>query len=119
MSTHTVRRSGDDGARHAVVELNGVSHVLAAALPRGGATLPEQATDALEGVATVMAAEGAAAAAGSRTAWVSRTTVPAAVVSIRQMGRGDMRSLAIAGAAARRKEESSRGARRHITVLAT
>jgi enamine deaminase RidA (YjgF/YER057c/UK114 family) len=62
MSTHTVRKTARAGIHQAIVEQDGVRHVYVTAVPRAGATLREQAKDALEAVAAVMSDEGAAGA---------------------------------------------------------
>ena len=62
MSTDMVRKIARERSQHSVVELNGVCHVFATVVPRAGATLRDQARDALEAVAAVMSAEGAAGA---------------------------------------------------------
>jgi enamine deaminase RidA (YjgF/YER057c/UK114 family) len=57
MAVPTIRRRTGRGLSSAVVELNELRHVFATALPQDGCTLREQAEDALERVATVMAHE--------------------------------------------------------------
>jgi enamine deaminase RidA (YjgF/YER057c/UK114 family) len=53
-----IRKESSDGIGYSVVELNGVSHVYAAAVPRAGQTLEEQAQDALRTIEAVMHEEG-------------------------------------------------------------
>ena len=62
MSTPMVRKIVGDRSCHSLVELNDVCHVFATVVPRSGNTLREQVRDALEGIAAVMSAEGAAGA---------------------------------------------------------
>ena len=58
MATHTIRKVSDDGIGYSVVELNDVRHVFAAAVPRRGATLRQQADDALRTIEAVNHEEG-------------------------------------------------------------
>ena len=58
MATHTIRKSSHEGIGYSVVELNDVRHVFAAAVPRRGLTLRQQADDALRTIAAVIQAEG-------------------------------------------------------------
>lgn len=58
MSAKIVHKVVRNSGRYSVVEINEVSHVFAAVIPRRGTTLLEQTQDALEAVAEVMAAEG-------------------------------------------------------------
>ena len=51
MATHTIRRVSHEGIGYSVVELNDVCHVFAAAVPRRGSTLHQQAEDALRTIA--------------------------------------------------------------------
>jgi enamine deaminase RidA (YjgF/YER057c/UK114 family) len=53
-----IRKESSDGIGYSVVELNGVSHVFAAAIPRGGDTLDQQARDALRTIEAVIDEEG-------------------------------------------------------------
>lgn len=53
-----IRRETGEGGGYTVVRLNGVSHVFAAAVPRGGGTLGEQADDALRTIEAVIEEEG-------------------------------------------------------------
>ncbi len=53
-----VRKVSDDGVGYSVVELNDVRHVYAAAVPRNGTTLEEQAEDALRTIEAVIQEEG-------------------------------------------------------------
>ncbi len=53
-----IRKESKDGIGYSVIELNGISHVLAAAVPRTGNTLREQAKDALQTIEGVIADEG-------------------------------------------------------------
>jgi len=62
MSTPMVRKIDRERSHYSVVELSDVCHVFASVVPRGGATVRDQATDALEAIATVMSAEGAGGA---------------------------------------------------------
>jgi len=62
MYTPMVRKIARERSHHSVVELNDVGHVFATVVPGAGATLRDQARDALEGIAAVMSAEGAAGA---------------------------------------------------------
>jgi enamine deaminase RidA (YjgF/YER057c/UK114 family) len=52
------RITGSEGVGYAVVELNDVGHVLAAAVPRKGATLAEQTWDALQTIRQLSRDEG-------------------------------------------------------------
>jgi enamine deaminase RidA (YjgF/YER057c/UK114 family) len=54
-----VRKCSSDGVGYTVVELNDVRHVLAAAVPRKGETLDQQADDALRTIEAVICEEGA------------------------------------------------------------
>jgi enamine deaminase RidA (YjgF/YER057c/UK114 family) len=54
-----IRRQSSEGVGYSVVELDGVRHVFAAAVPRRGATLREQAHDALATIRRVLEDEGA------------------------------------------------------------
>lgn len=58
MATHTIRKVSDDGIGYSVVELNDVRHVFAAAVPRRGVTLRQQADDALRTIEAVNHEEG-------------------------------------------------------------
>jgi enamine deaminase RidA (YjgF/YER057c/UK114 family) len=53
-----IRKESSDGVGYSVVELHGVPHVFAAATPRNGVTLRQQAEDALQAIRRVMEAEG-------------------------------------------------------------
>lgn len=53
-----IKKESSEGIGYAVVELNGTRHVLASAVPRQGATLDEQAHDALKTIEAVMQDEG-------------------------------------------------------------
>ncbi len=53
-----IRRESSEGIGYAVVELNDVRHILAAAVPRQGMTLHEQAHDALRTIDRVIQEEG-------------------------------------------------------------
>ncbi|HEY9174381.1 MAG TPA: RidA family protein [Verrucomicrobiae bacterium] len=59
MATHTIRKVSCEGIGYSVVGLNDVRHVFAAAVPRGGRTLREQAQDALRTIEAVVHEEGA------------------------------------------------------------
>jgi enamine deaminase RidA (YjgF/YER057c/UK114 family) len=71
MATRLLRKTLGDRSRHVVVELNEVRHVLATVLPRAGGTLREQTREALEAVAAVMSAEGAAGAVIHQTVFLA------------------------------------------------
>jgi enamine deaminase RidA (YjgF/YER057c/UK114 family) len=58
MATHTLRKASQAGIGYSVVELNDVRHVFAAAVPRRGSTLRQQADDALRTIAAVIQEEG-------------------------------------------------------------
>lgn len=58
MATHTIGKVSHRGIGFSVVELNDVRHVFAAAAPRCGGTLREQADDALRTIETVIDEEG-------------------------------------------------------------
>lgn len=53
-----LRKVSSDGIGYSVVELNDVRHVFAAAVPRSGETLEEQAVDALRTIEAVIQEEG-------------------------------------------------------------
>ncbi len=53
-----IRRESNQGIGYSVVELNGVRHIFAAAVPRRGTSLREQTRDALTTIERVMQAEG-------------------------------------------------------------
>ncbi|HID75419.1 MAG TPA: dioxygenase [Planctomycetaceae bacterium] len=53
-----IRKESSDGIGYSVVDLNGVSHVYASAVPRTGGTFEEQAHDALRTIEAVMHEEG-------------------------------------------------------------
>lgn len=53
-----LRKESSEGVGYSVVELNDVRHVFAAAVPRRGATLKEQAEDALGTIEAVIQEEG-------------------------------------------------------------
>lgn len=57
MATHTIRKESHEGIGYSVVALNDVRHVFAAAVPRRGATLREQASDALRTIEAVVQEE--------------------------------------------------------------
>ena len=54
-----IRKESSDGVGYSVVEVNGVSHIFAAAVPRTGETLAEQAHDALRTIEAAIDEEGA------------------------------------------------------------
>jgi enamine deaminase RidA (YjgF/YER057c/UK114 family) len=54
----TIRKISSDGVGYSVVDLSDVRHIFAAAVPRKGETLQEQAQDALETIEAVMCDEG-------------------------------------------------------------
>jgi enamine deaminase RidA (YjgF/YER057c/UK114 family) len=58
VSGDMLRKVSCDGVGYSVVELNDVRHVFAAAVPRCGSTLEEQAEDALETIRAVIREEG-------------------------------------------------------------
>ena len=58
VSSDMLRKVSSDGVGYSVVELNDVRHVFAAAVPRCGSTLEEQAEDALETIEAVIREEG-------------------------------------------------------------
>jgi enamine deaminase RidA (YjgF/YER057c/UK114 family) len=58
MAAHTIRSVSDEGIGYSVVELADVRHVFAAAVPRRGTTLHEQADDALRTIQAVIQEEG-------------------------------------------------------------
>jgi enamine deaminase RidA (YjgF/YER057c/UK114 family) len=58
MATHTIRKSSQAGIGYSVVDLNDVRHVFAAAVPRRGLTLRQQADDALRTMEAVIQEEG-------------------------------------------------------------
>lgn len=53
-----IRKESSEGIGYSVVELHGVRHVFAAAVPRAGGTLRQQAEDALQTMRRVMDEEG-------------------------------------------------------------
>ena len=53
-----IRKESSEGIGYCVVELNDVRHIFAAAVPRSGTTLQEQAHDALRTIAAVIEEEG-------------------------------------------------------------
>ncbi len=53
-----IRKESSDGIGYSVVELNGISHVFAAAVPRTGKTLRQQADDALRTIEAVIDEQG-------------------------------------------------------------
>lgn len=58
MADHKIRRVSSAGIGYSVVDLNDVRHVFAAATPRSGAALEEQAHDALRTIEAVIQEEG-------------------------------------------------------------
>ena len=84
MSPHLVRKIAGDGSQHSVVELNDIGHVFATVVPRAGDTLRDQARDALEGIAAVMSAEGAAGAVIHQAVFVADS---ASIAACRQIVR--------------------------------
>ena len=58
MATHAIRKVAYEGRGYSVVDLNDVRHVFAAATPRRGTTLRQQADDALRTIAAVISEEG-------------------------------------------------------------
>ncbi len=58
MASHTVRKVSHAGIGYSVVELNDVRHVFAAAVPRCGGSLRQQAGDALQTIQNVSREEG-------------------------------------------------------------
>jgi enamine deaminase RidA (YjgF/YER057c/UK114 family) len=59
MAAHSICKTSQAGIGYSVVELNDVRHVFAAAVPRGGATLRQQADDALRTIEAAIRDEGA------------------------------------------------------------
>ena len=59
MAAHTIRKASREGTGYSVVDLTDVRHVFAAAVPRCGGTLPQQADDALRMIQAAAQAEGA------------------------------------------------------------
>src|SRR5208283_6119161 len=53
-TTHTICKSSHEGIGYSVVDLNDVRHVFAAAVPRRGLTLRQQAEDALHTMEAVI-----------------------------------------------------------------
>ena len=53
-----IRKESSEGIGYSVVELNGVRHVFASAVPRSGTNLEEQANDALQTIRAVTEEEG-------------------------------------------------------------
>ena len=58
MATHVIRKVVDKGVGFSAVDLNDVRHVFAAAVPRRGPTLRQQANDALRTIEAVIQEEG-------------------------------------------------------------
>jgi len=58
MAVHTIRKVSNEGIGYSVVELNDVRHIYAAAVPRRGAALRQQADDALRTIEAVILEEG-------------------------------------------------------------
>lgn len=58
MADHKIRKVSHAGIGYSVVDLNDVRHVFAAAAPRNGTTLEEQAHDALRTIEAVIREEG-------------------------------------------------------------
>ncbi|MGA2033468.1 MAG: dioxygenase [Thermoguttaceae bacterium] len=58
MATHTIRKSSQAGIGYSAVDLNDVRHVFAAAVPRRGLTLRQQADDALRTIEAVIQEQG-------------------------------------------------------------
>ncbi|MBN1853253.1 MAG: dioxygenase [Pirellulales bacterium] len=56
--TSRIKKQSDHGIGYSVVDLDGVSHVFVAAVPRSGSTLQQQADDALQTIETVIDREG-------------------------------------------------------------
>jgi enamine deaminase RidA (YjgF/YER057c/UK114 family) len=59
MATHTICKASQEGIGFSAVDLSDVRHVFAAAVPRRGATLAQQAADALSTIDAVISAESA------------------------------------------------------------
>jgi len=59
MAVQTVRKLSQNGIGYSIVDLNDVRHVFAAAAPRAGTTLNEQADDALQTIEAVIGEHGA------------------------------------------------------------
>jgi enamine deaminase RidA (YjgF/YER057c/UK114 family) len=58
MADHTIRKASHEGIGYSVVDVSDVRHLFAAAVPRRGSTLREQAHDALRTIETVIREEG-------------------------------------------------------------
>ncbi len=58
LAAHTIRKVSHEGVGYSVVDLNDVRHVFAAAVPRRGRTLRQQADDALRTIEAVVQEEG-------------------------------------------------------------
>ena len=58
MAAHTIRKASQEGIGYSTVDLSDVRHVLAAAVPRRGSTLRQQADDALRIIDAVTHEEG-------------------------------------------------------------
>lgn len=84
MASHTVRKVSKDGIGYSVVELNDVRHVYAAAVPRQGTTLREQAEDALR---TIIAVIGEQSTRGSIVHQAVFVKDPALIGQCRQIIR--------------------------------
>ena len=59
MVAHTIRKASREGIGYSVVDLTDVRHVFAAAVPRCGGTLRQQAGEALHAIQAAADAEGA------------------------------------------------------------
>jgi enamine deaminase RidA (YjgF/YER057c/UK114 family) len=91
MSTDLLRKGAHQGARRCVVERQGACHVYATAVPRTGATLRDQVTDALEAISGVMSAEGAARAVVQQAVFLADSeSVAACRQVVREFYGGDM-----------------------------
>jgi enamine deaminase RidA (YjgF/YER057c/UK114 family) len=91
MSTHTLRKGASQGTRHCVVALQGASRVFATAVPRAGATLPDQVQDALKAIDTVMKAEGAAGSVVQQAIFLAdAASVAACRQAVRNFYGGDL-----------------------------
>ena len=62
MSLPRLRKISREGSCYSVVEQDGINHIFATVVSRPGGSLRDQARDALQALAKVMSAEGAAGA---------------------------------------------------------
>lgn len=86
-----VRKVSSDGVGYSVVELNDVRHVFAAAVPRTGSTLKEQAVDALRTIEAVAHEEGTRGSIVHQAVFVADATqIPACRQIIRDFYGDEM-----------------------------